>query len=183
MPLSAMRIGGLADAAGVTVRWRPFLLGPILKTLGWDTSPFKSQKEKCRHMVRDMERICAERGLAFTMPETFPQNGLYAARIALVASDEGWVEDFTKAVYIAEYGEGREIADEAVLTDCLKNVGRDPDVYFERIAAPEIKDRLKAQTSEAASLHVFGAPTFITGDGELFWGDDRLEQALAWAVR
>ncbi|MEM8744454.1 MAG: DsbA family protein, partial [Pseudomonadota bacterium] len=59
--LSAMRIGALADEAGASVRWRPFLLGPILKELGWDTSPFKSQKEKCRHMVRDMERLCAER--------------------------------------------------------------------------------------------------------------------------
>ena len=181
--LSTMRIGDLAREAGVSVRWRPFLLGPILKRLGWNTSPFKVQKEKGRYMVRDMERICAERGLAFTMPETFPQNGLYAARIALIASDEGWAETFTRAVYLAEYAEGREIADKDVLADCLKDAGRDADAYFARISEPETKERLKAQTDKAISLDIFGAPTFITDDGEMFWGDDRLEQAIAWARR
>ncbi|MDA7946519.1 MAG: 2-hydroxychromene-2-carboxylate isomerase [Hyphomicrobiaceae bacterium] len=181
--LSAMRIGALASESDVAVRWHPFLLGPILKKLGWETSPFKTQKGKCRHMVRDMERICAARGLSFAMPDTFPQNGLYAARIALIAADEGWAEPFTQAVYLAEYAEGRDIADKAVLAGCLQKVGRDEDAYFAKISEPEAKERLKTQTEQAMSLGIFGAPTFITQDSELFWGDDRLEQALAWTVK
>lgn len=180
--LSAMRIGEMAEKSGVEVRWRPFLLGPILKKQGWETSPFKVLKDKGSYMVRDMERLCAARGLAFTMPDNFPQNGLNAARIALIASDEGWAEPFTQAVYRAEYAHGLDIAETSVLSDCLKEAQRDPGDYLARIAAPEIKERLKVQTGEAMSLGIFGAPTFICPDGEMFWGDDRLEQALAWAT-
>ena len=181
--LSAMRIGEMAGEAGVEVHWRPFLLGPILKKQGWDTSPFKVLKDKGGYMVRDMERICAARGLEFTMPDNFPQNGLNAARTALIASDEGWAEPFTQAIYLAEYANSLDISDESVLSDCLKQAKRSPSDYLTRIAALEIKERFKRQTQEAMSLGIFGAPTFVCQDGEMFWGDDRLEQALAWAVR
>lgn len=181
--LSAMRIESIAQAAGVELRWRPFLLGPFFKSQGWKTSPFREQKEKGAHMVRDIERICAARGLEFTMPGNFPQNGLTAARIALIANDEGWAGAFTRAVYQAEYGKGRDIADETTLADCLQTAGKDPQAYLARAREQTTKDRLREQTEEAMSLGIFGAPTFITQGGELFWGDDRLEQALEWARR
>lgn len=181
--LSAMRIESLAQAAGVELRWRPFLLGPFFRAQGWKTSPFREQKEKGAYMVRDIERICAARGLEFTMPGNFPQNGLTAARIALIANDEGWAGAFTRAVYQAEYGKGRDIADETTLSDCLQTAGKDPKVYLARAREPKTKDRLREQTKEAMSLGIFGAPTFITQGGELFWGDDRLEQAIEWARR
>lgn len=180
--LSAMRIAALADEAGVQVRWRPFLLGPILKKQGWTTSPFREQRDKGRYMVRDIARLCAARGLDFKLPANFPQNGLNAARLALIASDEGWADAFTRAVFSAEYAQGKDIAEEKVLAACLAQAGQDPDRLLARIARQEIKDRLRAQTMEAMSLGIFGAPTFITPHGEMFWGDDRLEQALAWAT-
>ena len=79
-----MRIGPLAAAAGVTVRYRPFLLGPIFKAQGWDTSPFNVYEAKGRHMWRDLERLCADLALPFRRPEPFPQNSLLPARVALV---------------------------------------------------------------------------------------------------
>ena len=80
--IAAMRIAPLAKAPGVTVRWRPFLLGPIFKAQGWDTSPFNLYPAKGRYMVRDCERQCAALGLAFRLPEPFPQSTLMAARVA-----------------------------------------------------------------------------------------------------
>lgn len=181
--LSAMRIGAMAKKERVDLRWRPFLLGPFFRAQGWNSSPFREQKEKGAYMIRDIERLAAERGLKFTMPENFPQNGLNAARLSLIASDEGWAEGFTQAVYLAEYAEGKDISAETVLVNCIETVGRDASDYLARIATQDIKDRLREQTEEAMALGIFGAPTFIAPDGEMFWGDDRLEQALEWASR
>jgi len=180
--LSAMRISELAERAGVQVEWRPFLLGPIFKAQGWETSPFNLYPAKGRYMLRDMERLTASRGLPFTMPATFPANGLKAARVALIGADEGWVEPFTRAVYAAEFGRGADIADETVLADILSALGLDAMMTMQRAEAAAVKQRLKDQTAQAAARGIFGAPSFIAADGELFWGDDRLEQAMDWAV-
>ena len=180
--LSAMRIESLASAAGVAVEWKPFLLGPIFQAQGWHTSPFTLYPAKGRHMVRDIERIAAERGLRFALPDTFPQNSLQAARVALLGGDEGWVAPFTRAVYLAEFADGADIADRAVLAAILRGLGLDPERIIARIDQPDLKQRLKQQTNHAQERGLFGAPSFVVGN-ELFWGDDRLEQALAWARR
>src|SRR5436309_16050468 len=101
--IAAMRIGERAAEAGVAVRWRPFLLGPIFKAQGLDTSPFNLYPVKGRYMVRDCERQCAALGLAFRLPQPFPQNALLAARVAQAALAEGWGEDFSRAVYRAQF--------------------------------------------------------------------------------
>lgn len=180
--LSAMRIESLASAAGVAVEWKPFLLGPIFQAQGWHTSPFNLYPAKGRHMVRDIERIVAERGLRFALPGTFPQNSLQASRVALLGSDEGWVAPFTRAVYLAEFADGADIADRAVLAAILRGLGLDPVRIIARIDQPDLKQQLKEQTTCAQERGLFGAPSFVVGN-ELFWGDDRLEQALAWARR
>jgi 2-hydroxychromene-2-carboxylate isomerase len=180
---AAMRIAPLAAAAGVTVRWRPFLLGPIFKAQGWDNSPFNLYPAKGRYMVRDVARICDELGLAFRLPDPFPQNSLAAARLAAVALDQGWGEDFIRAVYAAEFAHGCQIVDAAVLADIVAGLGRDPAAALARAQSDTVKARLRAETAEAQRLGVFGAPTFVASDGELFWGNDRLEPALMWATR
>lgn len=180
--LSAMRIEELARDAGVEVRWRPFLLGPFFKSQGWKTSPFVEQEEKGRYMVRDMERMSAARGLAFAMPEPFPQNGLYAARLALIGQDEGWAGRFTRLIYTEEFSNKMQLDDKIALGECLTAIGLDGEALLARIEKPEVKNRLRDQTQEAQALGIFGAPTFMCQDGEMFWGDDRLEQALEWAA-
>jgi 2-hydroxychromene-2-carboxylate isomerase len=180
---AAMRIAALAEAAGVAVRWRPFLLGPIFRTQGWDTSPFNLQPSKGRYMWRDLERICGRLGLAFQRPDPFPQSSLLAARLAHVGLDQGWGEDFCRAVFAAEFGAGRQIGEDAVMRDLLAGLGVAPEPALARARSDEIKRRLHAATAEAERLGVFGAPSFVTADGELFWGHDRMAEALAWAVR
>src|SRR5258708_37224252 len=91
---AAMRIGALAEGAGVAVRWRPFLLGPIFRAQGWDNSPFNLYPAKGRYMWRDLERICGRLGLALRRPDPFPQPRLPAARLAQVGLDDGGAEAF-----------------------------------------------------------------------------------------
>jgi 2-hydroxychromene-2-carboxylate isomerase len=179
---AALRIGAVARTAGVTVRWRPFLLGPIFRTQGYDTSPFNVHEAKGRYMWRDLARTCENLGLPFRRPEPFPQNGLLAARVAYVGLDEDWGEAFCRAVFTAEFGQGLEIGSEAVIRDLLVGLAQHPDAILARARSDEIKTRLRATTEEAQRLGIFGAPNFVVGD-ELFWGNDRLEQAICYAVR
>jgi 2-hydroxychromene-2-carboxylate isomerase len=176
--LSAMRVEGMANAAGVELVWKPFVLGPIFRAQGWNSSPFNIYPAKGRYMVREMERLTAERGLPFKLPSPFPQNSLYAARLALIGHNEGWGPEFTRAVYTAEFGGGVNIADKQALAAILERLGHDAGTLLARIEQAEIKERLRQQTEEAQELGIFGAPSFLAQD-ELYWGDDRLEQALA----
>ena len=121
--LSAMRVEKAAQAAGIQLLWRPFLLGPVFKAQGWETSPFALHPDKGRYMWRDMEREAARLGLPFYRPKTFPQNGVLAARIALLGADRGWTPAFTRAVYTAEFGECRDISDPQVLSPILTDLG------------------------------------------------------------
>jgi 2-hydroxychromene-2-carboxylate isomerase len=177
---AALRIDALAQAAGVRVRWRPFLLGPILKAQGFDNSPFNLYPDKGRYMWRDLERVTAALGLPFRRPDPFPQSSLLAARVAHVGLTRGWGEAFCRAVYAAEFGAGRPIADKDVIADLLRHLDIAPEPALERAQSEEIKAKLRAETDAAQRLGIFGAPSFVIGN-ELFWGNDRLEAALAWA--
>jgi 2-hydroxychromene-2-carboxylate isomerase len=179
--LSAMRIEALAATAGVAVLWKPLLLGPIFHAQGWTTSPFNIYPAKGKYMVRDMERLAAARGLPFRLPSSFPQNSLHAARLALVGHAQGWGIAFTRAVYAAEFADGADIGDKRVLSAILGRLGLDAAPLLAVSATPETKERLRQQTEEAQELGIFGAPSFLAG-GDLYWGDDRLEQALGAAT-
>jgi 2-hydroxychromene-2-carboxylate isomerase len=179
--LTAMRIEPLAKTAGVRVAYRPFLLGPIFKAQGLTTSPFAANPVKGQYMARDIARIATARGLVFHIPDPFPAHSLAAACIAMVAEAEGWIEPFTHAVFAAEFAELKDIAAIDVLASIVSGLGHDPARISAASGAPEMKAALRDRTNAAAQKGIFGAPTFVTTDGELFWGDDRLEQALAWA--
>jgi 2-hydroxychromene-2-carboxylate isomerase len=179
---AAMRITPLAHQAGVVVRWHPFLLGPLFKAQGWADSPFSLFPAKGAYMWRDLERICAGLNLPFRRPELFAQNSVLAARVALVGLDDGWGEEFIRAVYRAEFADGRQIGDAAVIGAILNALGHEAEQVLARAQSDDIRDRLRANTEEAQALGIFGAPSFLVA-GELFWGNDRLEQALDWAKR
>lgn len=172
------RIEPLARTAGVALVWRPFLLGPIFAAQGWPDSPFNLYPAKGRYMWRDLERICEQQGLPLRRPSRFPRNALLAARVASLG--EPWTADFVRRVYHANFAEDREISDPAVVGDILASLDADASAVLARAQSDENKRRLRAATEEAASRGIFGAPSFMAGD-ELFWGNDRLEDAIAWA--
>jgi 2-hydroxychromene-2-carboxylate isomerase len=179
---AALRIHPLASAAGIAVRYRPFLLGPIFKAQGWDTSPFTVYAAKGRNMWRDLEREAARIGLPpVTRPASFPQNSLSATRAATYGADQDWLIPFSKAVFEASFAKGQSIAEPNAVCALLDRLGLDGVQILKAASNEANKTKLRVNGEEARSRGVFGAPTFLTDDGELFWGNDRLEQALAWA--
>jgi 2-hydroxychromene-2-carboxylate isomerase len=179
--LSAMRIEEMARKADVELIWKPFLLGPIFKAQNWDTSPFNLYPAKGRYMVRDIERIAESRGFVFRLPEPFPQNSLLAARLAVAGLEEGWGPAFIRSVFRLEFAEHQNISERSTLATALSTAGASEDEAFERSQSPEIKSKLRNNTDEAQERGIFGAPSFTTESGELFWGDDRLQHALLWS--
>ena len=177
---ASQRIASAARAAGVEIAWRPFLLGPIFKQQGWNDSPFNLYPAKGRYMWRDLERICADLEVPFNRPSQFPRNGLVAARLACAFQDEAWISVLVPALYRASFGDDRDISDPEVVRSVLVEIGESPALLAQADDVA-VKDRLRAQTEHAVKVGIFGAPSFMVGE-ELFWGNDRLDAAIAWAA-
>lgn len=177
--LAAARIFPLGPEEAADFRWRPMLFGAILREQGYTTSPFNTQPAKGRHMWRDVERRAAGLGIRVRRPETFPQGSLQAARVMLVGLEEGWANGFAMAVFASEFQHGLDIESPEVIAACVDLAGGNGAAAMSRGASAAIKERLRIETATATAAGVFGAPTFVV-DGELFWGDDRLDEAMAW---
>jgi 2-hydroxychromene-2-carboxylate isomerase len=180
--LAALRIGALAQEREIGIAWRPFLLGPIFKAQGWDSSPFNLFPAKGAYMWRDLERLCDAQGLKFRRPDPFPQSSLLPARLALTPEVTSSRAEFSRQVYLAHFGEGARLDDETVMRSILDSLGFDAEAALAQARSDAVKLALRQATDEAMRLKLFGAPSFVTPKGEVFWGNDRLEDALSWAL-
>lgn len=179
--LAAEEIEEKAKAVDVDVVWRPFLLGPIFAGQGWSDSPFNLYPAKGAYMWRDMERLCERKGIAWRPPSVFPRSGLLAARVAAALEGTDRLAPFARAVYHANFALDRDISDPTVLEEILRELSFEAEELLRRGTDDDIKVRLRANTDEAIRRGVFGAPSFFVKD-ELFWGGDRLDQALEMAA-
>lgn len=178
--VAAMRIEKVAAEAGVPLEWKPFLLGPLFtEQQGIKDSPFNVFPIRGRYMWRDMERLCVKYGLPWRRPTAFPRLSVPAARVACLGASESWGPAFVRAVYQANFVDDRNIADPELLVPLLDALGLNGKALVERAGESDAKERLRRNTEEAARAGIFGAPNFIV-DGELFFGQDRLDDAIAW---
>jgi 2-hydroxychromene-2-carboxylate isomerase len=180
--LSVMRIDSLARDFGVKVSWKPFLLGPIFKSFGWESSPFVLQKEKGAYVWQDMARQCHKYGVPWKKPSVFPRNAVLPLRVALLGAEQPWVGAFNQRVMQLNFAEDREINDGDIISTILLELGLPADQLIAQALSDSNKLALRAQTEEAQRRGIFGAPTFFA-HGEMFWGNDRLEDALQFAVQ
>ena len=179
--IAAMRIEALCANAGVRLVRRPFLLGPIFALQGWETSHFNLNPRRGAYMWRDMERLCAKLGLPWRRPSEFPRNTIVPARVACAFADEPWCGDFVRRVYVANFGEDRAIGERTVVAEILTELGRPADAILDRAESGEMRPLLRANTERAIALGIFGAPNCVV-DGELFWGEEAMDDAIGWAL-
>jgi 2-hydroxychromene-2-carboxylate isomerase len=178
--LASEEIEEKSRVAGVAVVWRPFLLGPIFARQGWRDSPFNLYPAKGAYMWRDLDRLCREKRLPWRRPSQFPRNGLLAARVATALEGSAQMGRFVKAIYRANLVHDLDISDSDVIATQIATLGLNPEELLRRAAGDDNKALLRARTEEAERRGVFGAPSFFVG-AELFWGADRLDQALVLA--
>ncbi len=179
--LTVMRIQSLASSAGVEVTWRPFSVRRIMQQTG--NVPFVGKPAKLRYMWRDIERRAAVHGLAVDVPVPYPlENFDLNNRIAVVAAEEGWCPALTTAFYRQWFQAGLVNTREPDIADAIEVAGQTRSRVLTLAKSDVTGDRYSQATEAAGQRGIFGSPSFVAADGELFWGDDRLEAALAWAA-
>ena len=176
--LSVMRLTDIERAHGIKFDWRPFHLLLILQEM--KHVPFADKPAKSNYMWRDIERRAAMYGLPVRVPAPYPaKQSVTANLVAIVGMREGWGADFVRAAYRRWFQEGEETGSEPNLSSSLRDIGQDPARVLTLAHAKEANDTLLSETEAARQLGVFGSPTFAVGE-EIFWGDDRLEDAISW---
>lgn len=177
--LSVMRLAEVERASGMSFRWRPFHLLVILNEM--KHVPFADKPQKMKYMWRDLERRAALYGIPVKVPAPYPcRQSISANLVATVGMREGWGPDFVRAAYRHWFLLGQPTGEEPNVSESLREVGQDPARVIALANADEAKAALSAETDAARELGLFGSPTFTVGR-ELFWGDDRLEDAINWA--
>ena len=178
--IAAMRIENLCRSSGVQLRWKPFLLGPIFELQGWNTSPFIVNGRRGSYMWRDVERLAQKFAIPYKKPSEFPRVSTLAARIACNVAEEAWSGDFIRAVFEANFYRDLDIADDRVIGDILRTCGHDAERIMEETLSEPKRPLLRKNTETAIALGIFGAPNCLV-NGELFWGEETLEDAIAWS--
>jgi 2-hydroxychromene-2-carboxylate isomerase len=176
-----MRIEAEAERHGVRIVWKPFLLGPIFRALGMENSPFVLQKAKGDYVWQDMLRLCRKYGLPWVKPSVFPRLGILPLRVALLGVEQPWIGAFCRQVMQLNFALDQDINEPDSLARLLTELGLPASAILRRAQTEPIKSQLREQTEQARMRGIFGAPTFFVGT-EMFWGNDRLDDALLFAA-
>jgi 2-hydroxychromene-2-carboxylate isomerase len=176
--LTVSRLADVAKSNSISFRWRPFHLNTIL--LEMKHIPFADKPAKATYMWRDIQRRADKYGIAIALPAPYPvKQSIVANRIAMVGMREGWGPDFVRAAYRRWFVHAQENGSEPNVSDSLREIGQEPTRILPMAESDEINRALTNETDKARELGIFGSPTFTVGN-ELFWGDDRLDDAIQW---
>lgn len=179
--LAVMRLADVGRSSGIAFHWRPFNVRHVM--IEQNNIPFKDKPVKMAYMWRDIERRAERYGLHPRIPAPYPLQGLVLAnQVAVLGAEEGWCEAYTRATYRRWFEAGQPAGEDPNLRQSLEEIGQDPDRVVNTATTERIANALAESTTDAMRLGVFGSPTFVVA-GEVFWGDDRLEDALLWAKR
>ena len=177
--LTVMRLGEVAKNSNVEIAWRPFNVRHVM--VEQNNIPFANKPVKSAYMWRDIERRAMRYGLKPRLPAPYPLPSLVLANlVATLGASEGWANDYTRATYRRWFELGEPAGEDPNISESLREIGQDPEAALAEAQKERIENALSTATDEAMQLGVFGAPSFVV-NGEVFWGDDRLEDAILWA--
>jgi 2-hydroxychromene-2-carboxylate isomerase len=170
--LALMRSRGIEERPDCAIEVRPIVYAALLDAHGL-VGPAETEAKR-RYTFADVARAADRMGLRLAGPPRHPFRSLEALRVAWLFRESERALPLAVALADAAWGEGRSLEDPSVLTDVVARAGLDAKALAERIATPEVKDGLRADTAEAIERGVFGVPSFEL-EGELFWGHDRMD--------
>ena len=179
--LTALRLRSVMEREGLDLRFRPFSVRAIMREM--NNIPFPPEKEaKVRYMWRDIERRASGYDLPVPpVPAPYPLKDFDRANhVGVVAEQQGWYLDYFEAAYRAWFLDGVEAGSDDNIRLVCDQLGHSYEAITAAAAMPETDATYRANTEAAKAVGVFGAPSFVVGT-EVFWGDDRLEDAITFS--
>ena len=180
--LSVTRILDVEKKHNIKFNWLPFSVRAIMKEM--NNIPFpKDKKNKVDYMWRDIERRAERYGFFAKTPVPYPLNEFdLANKLAILGLKEGWGIDYVRLTYKRWFQEGKEPATEPNISEICKELKLDKEQIISKANAQEIEKKYLVNTDNARKDKVFGSPSFVI-NGEIFWGDDRMEDAITWSKK
>ena len=174
--LAFTKIEEVAGSNGADLIWRPFLVGGVFNTV--NPSVYEARKTpvplKAKYYAKDLQDWARFYRIKIGNPTVFPVNSVKAMRGALVAHEHGKISPYSRRVFESYWGDNRDISQDDVLREIVREVGLDDKEYFEKIASQPYKDKLRANTEELMARGGFGSPTMFVNEKSMFFGNDRL---------
>jgi 2-hydroxychromene-2-carboxylate isomerase len=175
--LAFHKIEEVAAEASAELVWKPILVGGVFNAVnpGVYAARANPSKPRSAYMYKDLGDWARLYGLRIVWPPAvFPVNSVKAMRGALAAFDAGRGPEFSRAAFEAYWGENLDISRDDVLEGVAQRAGLEPRDFMPKLAAPEYKERLRANTDELIERGGFGSPTMIVDGSDLYFGNDRL---------
>ena len=174
--LAFTKIEEVAGSNGADLIWRPFLVGGVFNTV--NPSVYQGRKTpvplKAKYYLKDLQDWARFYGIKIGNPTVFPVNSVKAMRGALVAHEHGKISPYSRRVFESYWGDNRDISQDDVLREIVREVGLDDKEFFDKIASQPYKDKLRANTEELMARGGFGSPTMFVNGTSMFFGNDRL---------
>ena len=164
----------------IDINYKPILLGGLHNLHEIKAPAFIPSKAK--FMIRDCKMVAEKNKINFKFNSYFPIKSLNLMRGVFVAAEDGIKDLYIDKIFNAVWADGLNMNDEVVIEKVLKNIDINPKTFVLRAQSQNIKDQLRSKTNHAYKKGIFGAPTFIVKD-KIFWGQDRLQYAIAEAVK
>jgi len=180
--LSVTRILDVEKKHSVKFKWMPFSVRAIMKEM--NNIPFpKDKKNKVDYMWRDIERRAEGYGFFAKTPVPYPLSEFdLANKLAILGLKEGWGVDYVRLTYKRWFQDGKEPATEPNISEICNELKLDKDHVISKANTQDIEKEYLANTDSARKNKVFGSPSFIV-NSEIFWGDDRMEDAITWSKK
>jgi len=180
--LSVTRILDVEKKHQVKFNWLPFSVRSIMKEM--NNIPFPKEKmNKVNYMWRDIERRAEGYGFFAKTPVPYPLTEFdLANKLAILGLKEGWGVDYIRLTYKRWFQEGKEPATEPNISEIFKEIKIDKEKAIIDANSSEIEKQYLKNTESARENKVFGSPSFIV-NSEIFWGDDRMEDAIKWSKK
>ncbi len=178
--LSVTRILDVEKKHGIKFNWKPFSVRAIMKEM--NNIPFpKDKKNKVDYMWRDIERRAESYGFFAKTPVPYPLSEFdLANQIAILGLEKGWGVDYVRLTYKKWFQEGKEPVIEPSISEVCDELKLNKDEIINSAKNKEIQSKYELNTDSARNNKIFGSPSFIVKN-EVFWGDDRMEDAIKWA--
>ena len=180
--LTVTRILDVEKKHQIKFNWKPFSVRVIMKEM--DNIPFPKDKiNKVNYMWRDIERRAEGYGFFAKTPVPYPLSEFdLANQIAILGLDKGWGTDYIRLTYKKWFQEGKEPAIDPSISEICKELALNKNEIVSEAKSEIFEKKYMSNTDSARENKVFGSPSFIVED-EIFWGDDRMEDAISWAKK